>query len=69
MIRSCEPQLTQVSAARLMAAHENVAECMRAVFRNDKATKNAMWDRLEALGKAERAFAEMVAKLTDSEGL
>jgi hypothetical protein len=53
--------LTQVEAARLMAAHEKALQA-----HEDRTAGRTMWNRWK---EAERDFAELVSSLTDSEGL
>jgi hypothetical protein len=58
-------KLTQVEAARLMAAHEKAVDAA-VNLAEMPASHLPLLPRKRA---AERAFAELVAQLTDSEGL
>jgi predicted nucleic acid-binding Zn-ribbon protein len=60
-------RLSQASGARLMAAHEKVVEAMRKAMLSAN-TRHWLAD-CEALGSAQADFEQMVATLTDSEGL
>jgi hypothetical protein len=59
--------LTQEDAARIMFAHDKAVKAMRKAMLG---ASTSTWPAdCEALGAAQQAFADLVAQLTDSEGL
>jgi hypothetical protein len=61
-------KLTQVEAARLMAAHAKVREAC-ALWAQVEPGHRLFEQRGNAVQAAEQRFAELVAEYTDSEGL